>query len=360
MKNIFNQSFKTIGFIGLAATTFFSACREKPTRETYFPPLPQVEKKESFEYDKYRNYFSPLQNIAKNDKNALTEEKILLGKHLYFDTRLSKDGKNSCNSCHNLETFGVDNLSFSPGDLGENGGRNSPTTFNAAFHFLQFWDGRAADVEEQAGGPILNPVEMNIPSKEFLIDRLSKIDGYTNAFKLAFPDADTALTYWNVQQAIAAFERTLVTPSKFDEFLNGDNNALTEKELEGLASFANTGCISCHDGSLLGGTTFQKFGVYTDYWKETKSENVDNGRFDVTQQEADKYIFKVPSLRNIEKTSPYFHDGSVDDLNHAVKIMAKVQLNKELNENEIDNIVAFLATLTSDISDEQKAAPTAF
>lgn len=201
---------------------------------------------------------------------------------------------------------------------------------------------------------------MNIPSKEFLIDRLSKIDGYTNAFKLAFPDADTALTYWNVQQAIAAFERTLVTPSKFDEFLNGDNNALTEKELQGLASFANTGCISCHDGSLLGGTTFQKFGVYTDYWKETKSENVDNGRFDVTQQEADKYIFKVPSLRNIEKTSPYFHDGSVDDLNHAVKIMAKVQLNKELNENEIDNIVAFLATLTSDISDEQKAAPTAF
>ena len=318
-----------------------------------------AETKEENNLDDLKSYFDVLKGPATNSTNELTDDKILLGKHLYFDTRLSKDGKNSCNSCHNLNTFGVDNLPFSPGDLGENGGRNSPTSFNAAIHFLQFWDGRAKDVEEQAGGPILNPVEMNIPSKVFLVERLSGITGYVDLFKKAFPTADTALTYWNVQQAIAAFERTLITPSKFDLFLEGKAE-LEKEEIEGLNIFVQTGCTQCHNGVLLGGTSFQKFGVHMNYWEATKSEKIDNGRFDVTGEESDKYIFKVPSLRNIDKTHPYFHDGSVSSLDEAVKIMAKTQLNKDLKANEVTSIVSFLKTLTADISKEQKTAPTPF
>lgn len=353
-----SKAFKYLS-IGLCFTGLLTSCGSQEISSTETPP---VEKKQeaSFDFKRYKSPFSVLEGKADSPDNSLTDEKVVLGKHLYFDTRLSKDGNNSCNSCHNLNTYGVDNLSFSPGDLGENGGRNSPTTFNAAHHFLQFWDGRAKDVEEQAGGPILNPVEMNIPSKQFLIDRLNGIEGYVGQFEKAFPEADTALTYWNIQLAIAAFERTLITPSKFDQFLNGKHDALNEKELKGLKTFVGTGCIQCHDGSLLGGSSFQKFGVYEEYWKATGSEKVDEGRFEVTGKESDKYFFKTPSLRNIEKTGPYFHDGSVTELNDAVKIMAKVQLGKELSDNDIDNIVTFLGTLTGDISEEQKTVPQPF
>lgn len=314
-----------------------------------------VENKNKNRLEALKGYFEVLPSKAEA-ASGLSPEKVILGKHLYFDTRLSKDGKNSCNSCHNLKTYGVDNLSFSPGDLGQNGGRNSPTTFNSGFHFLQFWDGRAKDVEEQAGGPILNPIEMNTPSKKFLIDRLSMVDGYVELFEKAFPDADTSLTYWNIQQAIAAFERTLVTPSKFDLFLDGKAE-LASHELEGLESFVGVGCTQCHSGMLLGGNSFQKFGVYSDYWEATGSSKIDLGRFDVTSEESDKYIFKVPSLRNIDKTHPYFHDGSISNLEDAVKIMAKVQLKKELEDKEVNNIVSFLKTLTGELSPEQLEVP---
>lgn len=329
------------------------------TIDTYFKTQKiAVELAEKAKADKItalKGYFEALPDLA-SVSSSLSPEKIILGKHLYFDTRLSKEGNNSCNSCHNLKTYGVDNLSFSPGDLGDVGGRNSPTTFNSGFHFVQFWDGRAKDVEEQAGGPILNPVEMNIPSKEFLVERLRAVAGYVKLFKKAFPAADTSLTYWNIQQAIGAFERTLITPSKFDLFLQGKVE-LESHELQGLESFVNVGCTQCHSGMLLGGNTFQKFGVHANYWEATRGKKVDFGRFDFTSQESDKYIFKVPSLRNIAKTHPYFHDGSIANLEDAVKIMAKVQLNKELKDKEVSNIVSFLQTLTGELSPEQQAAP---
>ncbi len=319
-----------------------------------------AESNQPFDFTEYIEYFSTISGNAEVEKYTITDEKVLLGKHLYFDTRLSKDGNNSCNSCHNLSTYGVDNKPFSPGDLGHDGGRNSPTSFNAALHFVQFWDGREPDVEAQAGGPILNPDEMNIPSKEFLIERLSKIDGYVDAFKNAFPGDEKSLTYWSIQQAIGAFERTLITPSRFDQFINGDTTALNAQEKRGLVSFVDNNCTQCHNGSLLGGNTYQKFGIHAPYWEHTESLKTDEGRFQVTQNESDKYMFKVPSLRNVEKTYPYFHDGSVADLASAVKIMAKVQLNKELSDEDTADIVAFLGSLTGDITEEQKKAPRPF
>lgn len=300
---------------------------------------------------KAQSMFGELPTNAETKEYQLSPEKIALGKKLYFDNRLSKNNTISCNSCHNLENgTGVDNLAFSPGnDKGSFGGRNAPTTLNAALHMTQFWDGRAKDVEEQAGGPILNPVEMAMPSKEAVIDRLAKIEEYPAMFSFAFPDDGEALNYRNIEIAIGAFERTLLTPSKFDDFSNGDANALTTEEQKGLETFISVGCISCHMGNTFGGQIYQKFGVYGDYWELTKSKKVDEGRFEVTQNEADKYIFKVPSLRNIAKTAPYFHDGSVENLGEAITIMAKTQLDKELSEEETKNMVAFLKTLSGEV-----------
>jgi cytochrome c peroxidase len=298
---------------------------------------------------KAQNFFAVLPENADNPKNKTTIPKVKLGKKLYNDTRLSLEGKNSCNSCHNLATYGVDNLPTSPGDAGNNGTRNSPTVFNAAFHFAQFWDGREPDVEAQAGGPILNPVEMNIPSEDFLVKRLSEDQEYRQLFAEAFPDQENPLTFKNITYAIAAFERELITPSKFDDYLKGDENALNAEEKKGLETFMKAGCTTCHTGALLGGNMYQKFGLFDDYWKYTESKEIDEGRMMVTKNEADKYLFKVPSLRNIEKTWPYFHDGSVEKLDDAVKIMAKVELNKDLSDKETKEIVTFLASLTGNV-----------
>ena len=301
--------------------------------------------------EKAKGIFGELPKQADNPNNEITEAKVKLGKVLYYDNNLSKDKTMSCNTCHNLETYGVDNNPVSQGDDGTSfGTRNSPTVLNSALHISQFWDGREPDVEAQAGGPILNPVEMNIPSEEFLIDRLSKIDDYNTMFKEAFPEEENPLTYENIKKSIGAFERTLITPSKFDDFLNGDATALNEQEQRGLETYINIGCTTCHSGNNLGGTMFMKFGIYADYPEFTKSEKIDNGKFDLTKNEADKYVFKVSSLRNIEKTYPYFHDGSVADLGESVKIMAKTELNKDLTQEEVDDIVAYLKTLTSDFS----------
>ena len=293
--------------------------------------------------------FGTLPKVAENPENPVTAEKVKLGKKLYFDNRLSKDNTQSCNTCHNLETYGVDNLSTSPGNNGGFGTRNSPTVFNAALHISQFWDGREPDVEAQAGGPILNPVEMAMPSEKVVVERLSKIDEYNTLFSKVFPDDKNPITYKNIQNAIGAFERKLITPSKFDDFIAGDLNALSTIEKEGLQLFISTGCIACHSGNVLGGNIYQKFGLYDDYWKHTKSTKIDEGKFEVTKKESDKYIFKSPSLRNIEKTYPYFHDGSVSDLKEAVSIMAKLQLNKELPENDLNALVAFLNSLTGEL-----------
>ena len=300
--------------------------------------------------EKAQPIFGTLPAVATKVENPITPEKVALGKQLYFDVRLSKDNKISCNTCHNLATSGVDNKPVSPGNNeGTFGSRNSPTVLNAALHIAQFWDGRAKDVEEQAGGPILNPVEMAIPSEQFLEERLAQIPEYQTAFAAAYPNEENPIVYSNIQKAIAAFERKLITPAPFDAYLAGDSTALTEAQKAGLDKFMTVGCIACHSGNLLGGNMYQKFGTFGNYWDLTKSDPIDMGRFEVTKNEADKYMFKVPSLRNVAGTAPYFHDGSVANLNDAVKIMAKLQLNKELTDEEAQSIVSFLESLTGKV-----------
>lgn len=348
---------KILKSIFITAALAFAACGGNKEHEN----KSDTDEQEHLRYDESLkgklDVFGKLPAEAISETNGLNPAKIALGHKLYFDKQLSKDGNISCNSCHNLESYGVDNLPNSPGDAGKNGDRNSPTVLNASLHSAQFWDGRAKDVEEQAGMPVLNPIEMAIPNKQFLVDRLSKIAEYKKMFNDAFPGENNSISYDNIQKAIAAFERKLITPSRFDQYLAGESKALTVLEKKGLASFISIGCTSCHAGNTLGGNKFQKFGVFGNYWDYTKSTKIDEGKYNVTKQETDKYIFKVPSLRNIEKTHPYFHDGSIKELGSAVEIMAKSQLNYELNKDEKENIVAFLKTLTGDIPATYKKAP---
>ncbi len=305
--------------------------------------------------ERAQSLFGTLPEIAQNDANPVTAEKVALGKKLYFETKLSKNGNQSCNTCHNLDTYGVDNLPTSPGDgKGTLGTRNSPTTLNAALHIAQFWDGREPDVEAQAGGPILNPVEMGMPDEKTVVSRLSKEKEYKEMFAKAFPAEKDPINYNNLKKAIGAFERKLITPTKFDKFLAGDTKALNEKELKGLQTFIDKGCITCHNGNALGGNMFQKFGLYGNYWEYTKSKSKDKGKAEVTQKETDNYIFKTPSLRNVAKTYPYFHDGSVKDLKEVIKIMGKLQVNKDLTDDEVQSIYDFLETLTGEVPAEYK------
>ncbi|MBL8035213.1 MAG: cytochrome-c peroxidase [Leptospiraceae bacterium] len=271
-----------------------------------------------------------------------TAELVALGKMLYHERRLSINDTQSCASCHILDgkKGGVDNTKFSPGAKGALGGRNAPTTLNAGFHFAQFWDGRAATLSDQAKGPILNPVEMGMPNEKAVIEKLSKITEYKEAFAKAFPGAKNPITYQNLADAIAAFERTLVTHDRFDDFINGNDKALSSQEIAGLQSFMSQGCTTCHIGPLLGGNSYRKMGQAKPY------ESKDQGRFDLTKKEEDRMMFKVPSLRNVALTDPYFHDGSAATLTDAVAKMAYHQLGKQLGEKDVANIVAFLKALT--------------
>lgn len=321
------------------------------------------ESKESARYDgllsEHLSSFAALPEDASNPENVTTPAKIKLGHALYFDTRLSLTGNNSCNSCHNLDSYGVDNLPTSPGDAGENGDRNSPTTLNAALHISQFWDGRMKDVEEQAGGPVLNPVEMNMPSEAEVVKRLSEVELYQKMFAEAYPNDANPFSYTNMRNAIGVFERQLLTPSRVDKYLKGEKNALTVQEKKGMLSFALIGCTTCHNGSLLGGNQMQRFGVHKPYWEATGSERHDGGLFEQTKDSFDLYMFKVPALRNVAETHPYFHDGSVSSLRDAVKIMAEVQLDYKMNKSEVDNVVAFLQALTGEVPAEYKENPLA-
>ncbi len=281
-----------------------------------------------------KGYFEALPQIAENPENPVTEEKVELGKLLYLDPRLSKSGFISCNSCHNLSTAGVDNLPTSIGHGWHLGPRNAPTVFNAAVLKTQFWDGRAKDVEEQAKGPILNPGEMAATEK-LVLKRLRSIPEYRKAFKKAFPNQKKPLNYDNVANAIGAFERTLLTPSRFDEYLGGKEDALTTREKRGLDTFISKGCVGCHNGVGIGGATLQRF----DY-------GTDQGRFEVTKNDADRKFFRVPTLRNVELTYPYFHDGSVWSLKEAVRIMGEKQLGIKLKKKEVADITAFLKALS--------------
>lgn len=300
-------------------------------------------KKETTELQKKANeLFGTLPEKMPGSEND-TEARLALGKKLYFDNRLSANDSQSCNTCHRLDENlgGVDNEPTSTGAHGKRGGRNSPTVLNAGFHIAQFWDGRAEDLQAQAKGPILNPVEMAMTGETEVLEKVKKLEDYNGKFKEAFPDAKEPLTYDNLAEAIAAFERTLITNDRFDDYLNGDDSALTEQEKKGLQTFIDTGCVSCHSGALLGANSYRKMGQVNPY-----SNKKDMGRFEVTGKEEDKYVFKVPSLRNIALTHPYFHDGAVATLPEAVRMMGKLQLGVDLSDEKVNDMVAFLNALS--------------
>jgi cytochrome c peroxidase len=275
-----------------------------------------------------------------------------LGRMLYYDTRLSSNQEQSCNTCHQLANFGVDSEPTSLGVKGERGGRNSPTSMNAAGHLAQFWDGREPDVEGQAKGPILNPGEMNMPDAAAVEALLATIPGYRDGFKAAFPDQESPVTYDNLALAIGAFERGLVTPSKWDAYLAGDATALTDAEKQGASDFIATGCTACHNGPYVGGQMYAKLGQVEPY------ETADLGRFEATKNDADTYFFKVPSLRNIAKTGPYLHDGSIASLDEMIVLMGKHQLGRELDAATVQSIKTFLDALTGVIEPTYAAKPT--
>lgn len=267
---------------------------------------------------------------------------VKLGKELYFEKALSENQTQSCNSCHQVEgrKGGVDNEATSPGAFGKRGGRNSPTTLNAGFQLAQFWDGRADDLVAQAKGPVLNPVEMAMPSEEVVVKRLKGLPKYSDLFRAAFPGSGDPISYHNMALAIAAFERTLITRDRFDDFLKGKDTALSTKELKGLQEFLNLGCTTCHYGPVIGGQVYQKIGLVNPFPTD------DKGRSEVTKDEDDQFKFKVPMLRNIAITGPYFHKGQIASLEEAVRKMAWHQLGKEVSEDQVKSLVAFLQSLT--------------
>ncbi|MBS9766592.1 MAG: cytochrome-c peroxidase [Flavobacteriaceae bacterium] len=334
----------------------FSQC----TKKEEIKPKPKYNDEYDFVFIDIQRYFGePIKaEYANKVGNEFSKEKVVLGEKLYNEKRLSKDNTVSCASCHDLKKGGTDNLPNSKGIIGADGkplrgDRNAPSVINAALHFAQFWDGRAKDVEEQAGGPILNPIEMGMKDSLEVEQKIRNISEYKSLFKKAFPTESQPITFENITKAIASFERTLIKPSRFDKFVAGDIKALTYLEKKGLHLFKENTCATCHSGILLGGERYRMFGRSNDYWTFTNSKpnakgEYDAGRYNVTKEETDKYYFKVPSLRNVEKTFPYFHDGSVADLKQAIKIMGKAQLGKDFTEEEIDALEAFLKSLTSE------------
>jgi cytochrome c peroxidase len=296
--------------------------------------------------------FQPLPQVMPSNSNRITEEKVALGRMLYYEPRLSKDQKISCNSCHMLDKFGVDGQATSDGYKGQKGNRNAPTVYNAAGHFVQFWDGRAADVEEQAKGPVMNPVEMAMPSEKQVNAVLKSMPEYVQAFEKAFPGEKDPVNYENMVRAIGAFERKLITPSRWDKFLRGDSRALNNDEKTGFLDFLQAGCQACHSGAYLGGNVYQKLGLVKP-WSDTS----DVGREKITKNEADRMVFKVPGLRNIAQTMPYYHDGKVATLEQAVSKMAEYQLGKKLTNWEVRSIIRWLKTLTGDLPAEYIREP---
>ena len=271
-------------------------------------------------------------------------EQVELGRLLFNDVRLSKGAQLSCASCHSLKMGGADGQVVSTGVNSQKGSINSPTVFNSSLNFRQFWNGRAVNLMEQVDGPIANPKEMNFSWPQ-AIEIISQDPFYVEKFNRAYTDG---LTILNMRKAIVSYEESLLTPdSRFDQYLRGNRAAITDDELEGYVLFKQLGCVSCHQGVAVGGNLYQKFGVFGDYFADRGSvADADLGRFLVTNKERDRFVFKVPGLRNIELTAPYFHDGSQDQLEGAVSVMIKYQLGRIPKENDVQLIVKFLKTLT--------------
>jgi cytochrome c peroxidase len=294
--------------------------------------------------------FKPLRTLLSAEA-APSAAMIDLGRMLYYEPRLSASQQVSCNSCHPLDHYGATGDVTSVGVHGQRGSRNAPTTYNAAGHFVQFWDGRAPNVEEQAKGPIMNPVEMGMDAAK-TVAVLETIPGYVTAFKAAFPADAKAISWDHVAVAIGAFERGLVTPSRWDRYLLGDKTALTELEKEGGRVFTNLDCLVCHTGELVGGSTYEKVGRAAPW-----PNQADRGRQGITRQDSDGMTFKVPSLRNVAMTGPYFHDGSAKTLDEAVRMMATYQLGEDLTDAEAGALVAFLGALTGELPSAYIAMP---
>jgi len=273
------------------------------------------------------------------------KEKAMLGKQLYMDTSLSKDGKVSCNTCHDLKKYGVDNEIFSIGADGVlDEPFNSPTTFNSVFNFVQFWDGKAKNLAEQAKNPFINPKEMALKDEAEVVKRVEANAKYKASFDKIYGE----ITMQNITDAIAEFEKTLITPNApFDRYLNGDENAISSQAKRGWEAFKSNGCVACHQGQNIGGTMYQKIGIFEPY---PNQENL--GRYEITKIESDKMVFKVPSLRNVAKTAPYYHDGSIPTLDACVQFMAYYQLGRFLDQQTVDDIVAFLESLTGEFNEQ--------
>lgn len=285
-------------------------------------------------------------------------DKVYLGRRLYHDPILSGDGTVSCASCHSLDHGGAEPRRTSTGIGGQVGPINSPTVLNAHFNFVQFWDGRAADLQEQAGGPVENPMEMGTTFPE-AIERVKTDAWYVERFAVIYGGED-AITKENITDAIAEYESYLVTPSPFDAYLAGNQDAISEQARRGHATFKEVGCASCHMGVNVGGTMYQKMGVVQNYFEQRGGEltEADNGRFNVTRNESHRHFFKVPTLRNVALTAPYFHDGSTQELAEAVRIMGRVQLGRDLTDAQVGDLVAFLESLNGELPEHARLPET--
>lgn len=297
--------------------------------------------------------YAPLPDVAESKTNPVTEQKIALGRMLFYDERLSKAQNLSCYSCHKLEEYGADGQDFSAGHKGMKLGRNTPTVYGAALQFTQFWDGRAATIEDAIKGILLDADVMAEPNEKRIVDTLESMPEYVTAFKAAFPDVDKPITLDDTANAIGAFTRKLLTPSKWDRFLKGEKTALDDNEKKGFLKFVEVGCPTCHVGPLVGGTMYQVLGKEKP-WPDQK----DKGRSAVTKSPSDDMTFKVAQLRDIEHTGPYFHDASGKSLDEAVKTMAEYQLKKQLSAEDTASIVTWLKTLTGTIPTEYIRKPT--
>ena len=313
--------------------------------------------------ERAQQLFKPLPHDAGTAEYPVTPERVALGKLLFFEPRISSDGVTSCAKCHQPTLYGTDALPTSVGNHGKMIPRNAPTVFNTALQFVQHYGGNRKDVEEQAVKALISPLAYGNADYPAAESRLRAITAYRPMFEQAFPGEAEPVTVENWGKAIGAYERVLLTPAAFDRYLKGDTAALTSQAKQGLDKFISFGCAGCHNGVTVGGQMYQKFGLTQDYWLATGSKEVelfkgrDKGRFQDTKNEADAFIFKVQQLRNVAVTPPYFHDGSVADLRDAVRIMAKLQLGRDVGDGDIADIVAFLESLTGEVPEQFASVP---